>query len=82
LNIKWLLAVGILIGVAGAGYSVYNMNMSMAILSIIGVFTLTNKMRAEAFKDRGFMKESKWMNIVSISFAVLFVIVFVVTVVL
>lgn len=82
MNIKWLLAIGILIGVAGAGYSVYQMNMGMAILSIIGVFTLTNKMRAEAFKDSGFMKEARWMNIVSVCFAVLFVIVFIVTVIL
>lgn len=82
MKIKLILAIGILIGVAGAGYSVYNMNMSMAILSIIGVFTLTNKMRAEAFKDSGFMKEAKWMNIISVCFAVLFLIVLVVTVIL
>ena len=54
----------------------------MALLSIIGVFTLTNAMRAQAFKDRGLFKEAKWMNMIAISFFVLFIIVFVVTVVL
>lgn len=82
MNIKWLIAIGILIGIAGASYSVYNMNMNMALLSIIGVFTLTNAMRAQAFKDRGLFKEAKWMNTIAISFFVLFIIVFVVTVVL
>ncbi|SUJ20311.1 Uncharacterised protein [Sporosarcina pasteurii] len=82
LNVKWLIGIGIVIGVAGAGFSVYHMNMNMALLSIIGVFTLTNAMRGQAFRDRGLVREAKWMNRVSLSFAVLFTIVFVVTVVL
>ncbi|AOV06656.1 hypothetical protein [Sporosarcina ureilytica] len=82
MNIKWLIGIGIAIGIAGAGFSVYHMNMNMTLLSIIGVFTLTNAMRGQAFKDRGLVREAKWMNRVSLSFAGLFAIVFVVTVLL
>lgn len=81
MNIKWLIGIGILIGVAGAGFSVYQMNMNYAILSIIGVFTLTNAMRAQAFKDRKLMKEARYMNLVSLCFFVLFWIVFFVAIV-
>lgn len=81
MNIKWLIGLGILIGIAGAGFSVYQMNMNYAILSIIGVFTLTNAMRAQAFKDRKLMKEAKYMHFVSLCFFVLFWIVFFVAIV-
>ncbi len=82
MNIKWLIGIGILIGVACAGASVYQMNMNMALLSIIGVFTLTNAMRAQAFKDQNLLKEARWMNMIALCFLVLFFIVFVVTVIL
>ncbi len=82
MDVKWFIAAGILIGIAGASLSVYHMNMNFALLSILGVFTLTNLMRAQAFKDRGLIREAKWMNRIAISFIVLFVIVFVVTIIL
>lgn len=82
MNVKWLIGAGILIGIACAAFSVYNMNMNMALLSILGVFTLTNLMRAQAFKDQGLVREAKWMNRIALSFIVLFSVVFVVTVVI
>lgn len=82
MNVKWFIAAGILIGIACASYAVYNMNMNMALLSILGVFTLTNLMRAQAFKDQGLVREAKWMTRISFSFIALFIIVFVVTVIL
>lgn len=82
MNIKWFIGIGILIGIACAGLSVYQMNMNMALLSIIGVFTLTNAMRAQAFKDRDLLKEARWMNMIALLFLILFLIVFVVTVIL
>lgn len=81
MNVKWLIGIGVLIGVACAGFAVYNMNMNMALLSILGVFILTNLMRAEAFKDRGLFKEAKWMTRIAFSFIALFIVVFVVTVI-
>lgn len=82
MNIKWLIGAGILIGIACAGLSVYHMNMNMTLLSIIGVFTLTNAMRAQAFKDRDLFREARWMNMISLLFLGLFIVVFVVTVIL
>lgn len=81
MNIKWFIGIGILIGIACAGFSVYQMNMNLALLSIIGVFTLTNAMRAQAFKDRDLLKEARYMNIISLCFLVLFFIVFFVAVI-
>lgn len=82
MNIKWFIGIGILVGIACAGYGVYNMKMNMTILSILGVFTMTNLMRSQAFKDQGFAKEARLMNIIAASFSVLFVVVLVVTVIL
>lgn len=82
MNVKWLIAAGILVGIGCASYGVYNMNMNIALLSILGVFTLTNLMRAQAFKDQGLVREAKWMTRIAISFIVLFTIVFVVTIIL
>lgn len=82
MDIKWFIGAGILIGIACAGISVYQMNMNMTLLSIIGVFTLTNAMRAQTFKDRDMIREARWMNSISFLFLILFCIVLVVTVIL
>lgn len=82
MNIKWFIGAGILIGIACASFSVYQMNLNMALLSIIGVFTLTNAMRAQTFKDSNMLKEARWMNRIALAFLVLFCIILVVTVIL
>ncbi|WP_277584713.1 hypothetical protein [Psychrobacillus antarcticus] len=52
-------------------------NISMAILLMTAIFTLSNGFRAIKFKEKGFVKEAKWMKGMSILFAILFIIVLV-----
>lgn len=46
-------------------------NMEAAILSMTIMFTLTNFFRSRTFKEKGHIKESKWMRNMSITFAIL-----------
>lgn len=70
---KILIAIGIAITIAFTTYFVVTQNMILAALSIIGMFTLTNLLRAIAFKDRNMHREAKWMQILSIICVVAFV---------
>lgn len=74
MNSKWLFGIGIAIGIAAAAYSVYQSNLHLVILSVTGVFTLTNGLRAVAFRERGMKSESKLMLWLSIFFAVAFIV--------
>lgn len=74
MNIKWFIGLGIAIGIAASAYSVVQSNLNMMILSIIGVFTLTNALRAQAFRDRGMKGEAKLMHWLSLIFAAGFLI--------
>lgn len=73
-NIKWLFGIGIIIGSAASAYAIVQNNINMVVLSIIGVFTLTNALRAVAFRERGMMRESKLMRLLSALFALAFVV--------
>lgn len=52
-------------------YFIIQRNMNAAILSMTIMFTLTNFFRSRTFKEQGHEKESKWMKKMSITFAVL-----------
>ncbi|QUG43210.1 hypothetical protein KD050_08320 [Psychrobacillus sp. INOP01] len=50
-------------------------NINMAVLFMTAIFALSNGFRAMSFKEKGFVKEAKWMKGMSILFAVLFFVV-------
>ena len=50
-------------------------NINMAVLFMTAIFALSNGFRAMSFKEKGFVKEAKWMKGMSILFAVLFLVV-------
>jgi len=54
----------------------------MAVLPMMTLFSLTNGIRAISFKKQGMDREAKWMRILSIFFAVAFVVLFIINVVL
>jgi hypothetical protein len=56
-------------------FFIIKQNMEAAILSMTIMFTLTNYFRSRTFKEKGHEKESKWMKKMSITFAILSVIV-------
>lgn len=73
MNIKWIYGILIAIGIAAAGYSVLQGSLNMVILSITGVFTFTNALRAHAFRERSMETEAKFMRLLSIFFALFFI---------
>lgn len=50
-------------------------NINMAVLFMTAIFALSNGFRAMSFKEKGFGKEAKWMQGMSILFAILFFVV-------
>lgn len=78
---KWLLGIGIAIGIAATSYSVVQGNLNWVILSIVGVFTLTNALRAQAFHERGMAKAAKLMLGLSSFLAVAFVSLLLITII-
>lgn len=72
--IKWLFGIGIGTAIIASIYFVIQLNLNMAVLSMVGLFTLTNAMRAKTFHDQGMERESRWMRWVSILFGVGFVV--------
>lgn len=56
-------------------FFIVKQNMEAAILSMTIMFTLTNFFRSRSFKEKGHEKESKWMRKMSITFAILSVVV-------
>lgn len=78
---KWLFGIGIAVGVLSSVYFVINLNLNMAVLSMIGLFTLTNGMRAKSFHDQGMEREAKWMRWVSLFFGAAFIVFLIITIV-
>lgn len=56
-------------------FFIVKQNMEAAILSMTIMFTLTNFFRSRTFKEKGHEKEAKWMRKMSITFAILSVVV-------
>lgn len=77
---KWLFIVGITIAIIASFYYVIQLNINMAVLSMVALFTLTNGMRSKSFKDQGMVREAKWMRWVSFFFAIAFVVVLIINV--
>lgn len=50
-------------------------NINMAVLFMTAIFALSNGFRAMSFKEKGFVKEAKWMQGMSILFVILFFVV-------
>ncbi|WP_144513620.1 hypothetical protein [Bacillus sp. FJAT-22090] len=50
-------------------------NLNLAVLFMTVIFALSNGYRAISFKEKGFVREAKWMKGMAIVFAVLFFVV-------
>lgn len=79
---KSLFIIGIVSSVILAFYFVIKLDIEMAILPMMVLFSLTNLMRADSFQKQGMVREAKWMRILSIFFAIAFVVLFIMNVVM
>lgn len=75
MNRNWIF--GLLIAAVSVAALIFIIkgNMNMAVLLMTAIFALSNGFRAISFKEKGFVREAKWMKGMSILFAVLFFIV-------
>jgi hypothetical protein len=48
-------------------------NINLAVLFMTALFALSNSFRAGNLKEKGFVKEAKWMNGMSIFFVIAFI---------
>jgi hypothetical protein len=74
MNIKWIFGIGIGIALIVSFYFVVQLNLNMAVLSMVGLFALTNGLRSKTFHDQGLIRESNWMKWVSLFFALAFIV--------
>lgn len=74
MNRKWI--AGILISITSilALLFVVKGNLNMAVLFMTVLFALTNGFRAVSFKEKGFVREAKWMKGMSIFFSLAFLV--------
>ena len=74
MKIKWMFGIGIGIAIIASFYFVVQLNLNMAVLSMVGMFALTNGLRSKTFHDQGLVRESKWMRWVSLFFVLAFIV--------
>jgi len=71
---NWI--AGVLIAIASilALLFVIRGNLNMSVLFMTVLFALTNGFRAVSFKEKGFVREAKWMKGMSIFFSLAFLV--------
>ncbi len=74
MKIKWMFGIGIAIAIIASFYFVVQLNLNMAVLSMVALFALTNGLRSKTFHDQGLVRESKWMRWVSLFFVLAFIV--------
>lgn len=74
MHIKWMFRIGIGIALIASIYFVVQLNLNMAVLSMVALFALTNGLRSKTFHDQGLVRESNWMKWVSLFFALAFIV--------
>ena len=74
MKFKWLFGIGIGIAIIASLYFVIQLNLNMAVLSMVALFALTNGFRSKTFHDQGLVRESKWMKWVSLFFVLAFIV--------
>ncbi|MBO1915346.1 hypothetical protein J4G37_62270, partial [Microvirga sp. 3-52] len=78
MNIKRVFGIGIGIAIIASFYFIVQLNLNMAVLSMVALFALTNGLRSKTFHDQGLVRESKWMKWVSLFFVVAFIVLIIV----
>jgi Ca2+/Na+ antiporter len=74
MKMNWLFGIGIAVSAGAAIYFILKVNLNLAVLSMIALFSLTNAARAVSFKNQGMLRESKWMKWLSMFFVIAFIV--------
>ncbi|SES28859.1 hypothetical protein [Psychrobacillus sp. OK032] len=69
---KWIFGVLIVGFAITALVFIVQGNLNLAVLFMTVIFALSNGYRAISFKEKGYVREAKWMRTMAIIFTVLF----------
>ena len=72
---NWIIGIAIVIAAVLSVVFLVMGNLNMAVLFMTTIFAMSNGYRAVSFKEKGFVREAKWMRGMSILFALLFFVV-------
>lgn len=72
---NWIIGIAIVLAAVLSVVFLVIGNLNMAVLFMTAIFALSNGYRAVSFKEKGFVREAKWMKGMSILFALLFFVV-------
>ena len=72
---NWIIGTTIVVAALASLFFIIKGNFNMAVLFMTVVFALSNGYRAVSFKEKGYIREAKWMKGMAIIFVVLFFIV-------
>lgn len=70
MNSKWIYGIGIVLAGAFSLYFIIKLDLQNALIGMVALFALTNSARARQFKSQGMIRESRWMQGLSMLFAI------------
>ncbi|MGN7410099.1 MULTISPECIES: hypothetical protein [unclassified Sporosarcina] len=70
MNSKWIYGIGIVLAGAFSLYFIIKLDLQNALIGMVALFALTNSARARQFKNQGMIRESRWMQGLSMLFAI------------
>lgn len=79
---RWLVGIGIVVAAVASLYFIIKLDLNHAVIALMALFALTNGSRAKSFKEQGMERESKWMRLMSIFFAVACILLFITNVIM
>jgi uncharacterized membrane protein YdcZ (DUF606 family) len=71
---RWMFGIGIVAVFILTLVFIVRQAMHAAGLSMALLFVLTNSARAAGFRERGMMREARWMNMLAGFFGILFIV--------
>jgi hypothetical protein len=72
---NWIFAIVIIAAAIASLVFIILGNLNMAVLFMTAIFAFSNGYRAISFKEKGYVREAKWMRGMTILFAILFFVV-------
>lgn len=72
---KWIIGIVIVAAAIASLVFIIVGNLNMAVLFMTAIFAFSNGYRAVSFKEKGYVREAKWMKGMAILFAILFFVV-------
>ena len=72
---NWLYGIGIAAAGAFSLYFIVKLDLENALIGMSALFALTNSARAKSFRKQGMIRESHWMQGLSMIFALAFAVI-------